>query len=122
MKLAGYLSNRLRGEELTAAIKRELERIDYVAKGDTMTHQWTDHSSILEATYVDAENKFWYAVSLNEYSNKHEIRKMSITRDVAYARAINIKAKGLLGKKVIFGVTKGWNPNVWFNDIQEILS
>jgi hypothetical protein len=130
MKLASHLSNRLRDEELTAAIKRELERIDMKQNfvescmetnvPDDTT--WTNHSSILQATYVDAENKFWYAVSLEENTGKYCIRKMSITKDVQHARNINIKAKGLINKRVVFGTSGGWNPNVWFNDLKEILS
>jgi len=121
MKVPSHLSNRLRDEELTAAIKRELERIDMENQllDDTA---WTNHSSILQATYVDAENKFWYAVSLEENTGKYCIRKMSISKDVNHARNINIKAKGLMGKRVVFGTSGGWNPNVWFNDLKEILS
>ena len=91
---------------------------DFADKGDTTTAAWTKKPSKLVATYVDQENKFWYAVA-EESDGKMIIRKMSITRDIAYARQINIKAKTLIGKEVFFGVTKGWNPMVWFNDIKE---
>ena len=90
----------------------------FAEKGSTETAAWTSQPSKLVATYVDQENKFWYAVA-EEQDGRMIIRKMSITRDISYARQINIKAKTLIGKEVFFGVTKGWNPMVWFNDIME---
>jgi hypothetical protein len=117
-----HLSNQLCGDDLTAAIKRELERIDMELTStttDIVTHQWTTHPSKLLATYVDAENKFWYTVSFEENTQSNCIRKMSIPRNTRHAREINKKAKQLINKRVVFGVTQGWNPQVWFNDIKE---
>jgi hypothetical protein len=92
---------------------------DFAEKSDTMTATWTTNPSKLIATYVDQENKFWYAIA-EEANGKMIIRKMSITRDISHARQVNIKAKTLIGKEVYFGVTRGWNPMVWFNDVKEI--
>ena len=88
----------------------------FAVKSDIVTAAWSHRPETLMATYVDAENKLWYCVA-RDGRGTPSIRKMSITRDPAHARAINIKAKGFIGKKVHFGVTAGWNPEVWFNDI-----
>jgi hypothetical protein len=90
---------------------------NYAAKGDTTNSHFTDREKLI-ATYVDDENQFWYTVS--EANGKPRIRKMSIKRDVNYAREINKKAKKLIGQEVYFGVTAGWNPNVWFNDVVSV--
>ena len=110
------LSNRLNQADLNLGINMNTV---FAEKSDTLTHEWTKQPETLIATYVDAENKFWYTISEDASHEKH-IRKMSITRDPAHARAINIKAKGLIGKKVYFGVTAGWSPDVWFNDIEAV--
>ena len=84
----------------------------YAVKGDTTTVAFTQEPSTLMALYIDADNKFIYAVD-----DKQVIRKMSITRDVEYARKQFRIAKKLINKKVRFGVTSGWNGNVWFNEV-----
>ena len=93
-----------------------LTNTSFATKSDIVTANWTRRPEKLVMTLVDAENKLWYAVAADS-QGKTSIRKMSITRDPAHARSINIKAKGLIGKKVYFGVTAGWSPDVWFNDI-----
>lgn len=91
----------------------------FATKSDIKTATWTRRPETLILTLVDAENKLWYCVS-HDGTGKTSIRKMSITRDPAHARSINKKAKGLIGKKVYFGVTAGWSPDVWFNDIEAV--
>jgi hypothetical protein len=86
----------------------------FADKGDTTTNSFTVEASTLTAVFVDADNKYWYAVD-----SKNVIRKMSITRDVDHARREYKIAKMLVGKKVHFGVTKGWDGNVWFNEVVE---
>jgi hypothetical protein len=66
------------------------------------------------ALYVDQDNRYIYAVD-----DKQVIRKMSVTRDVEYARKQFRKAKKLIGKKVRFGVTSGWSSDTWFNEVIE---
>jgi hypothetical protein len=88
-------------------------------KADLTTAHYTEIPSKLVAIYVDAENKFWYAVS-EEANGKHIIRKMSITRDITYARSQFVIAKRNIGKKVVFGVTEGWNSSVWFNEVKVV--
>ena len=109
------LSNRLNQADLNQGINMNTV---FAEKSDTLTHEWTKQPETLIATYVDAENKFWYTISEDASHEKH-IHKMSITRDIQHARAVNIKAKKMIGKKVHFGVTKGWSPLIWFNDIKE---
>jgi len=87
-----------------------------LAKASIANAHFSDRERLI-ATYVDDENQFWYAVSESLSTGKSRIRKMSIKRDVEYARKINRKAKGLIDLEVRFGCTAGWNPNVWFNDI-----
>jgi len=86
----------------------------FAIKGDTTTTAYTATSSVLMAVFVDKENKYWYAVD-----DQQTIRKMSITRDVEHARREYKIARGLVGKKVYFGVTQGWDGNVWFNEVAE---
>ena len=86
----------------------------YANKGDTTTAMYTKEPSVLMALYIDADNRFIYAVD-----DKQVIRKMSITRDVEYARKQFRIAKKLIGKSVRFGVTSGWNPDTWFNEVIE---
>lgn len=93
-----------------------LTNTSFATKSDIVTANWTRRPETLILTLVDAENKLWYCVS-HDGAGKTSIRKMSITRDPAHARSINKKAKGLIGKKVYFGVTAGWSPEVWFNDL-----
>ena len=88
--------------------------VQYATKGDLTTATYTQASSVLMALYIDSENKYIYAVD-----NKQVIRKMSITRDVEYARKQFRIAKKLIGKAVRFGVTSGWNSDVWFNEVIE---
>jgi len=86
----------------------------FAIKGDTTTNAYTATPSILMAVFVDKENKYWYAVD-----DQQTIRKMSITRDVEHARREYKIARNLVGKKVYFGVTQGWDGNVWFNEVVE---
>jgi hypothetical protein len=86
----------------------------FATKKDTTTATYTVTPVILMALYTDTTNQYIYAVD-----NQQVIRKMSITRDVTYARAQFKKAKKLVGKEVRFGVTSGWNSNTWFNEIIE---
>ena len=86
----------------------------YANKGDTTTAMYTKDPVTLMALYIDADNRFIYAVD-----DKQVIRKMSITRDVEYARKQFRIAKKLINKKVRFGVTSGWSSNVWFNEVIE---
>jgi hypothetical protein len=95
-------------------------RINQLDKSNLETSSWTTQPETLLATYVDLENTFWYIIS-EQPNGKKVIRKMSIQRDINYARSINIKAKELIGKQVIFGVTQGWSNQVWFNDIEQAL-
>ena len=95
-----------------AQVKSAFMSAGYAVKGDTVTAAYTQDPSRLMALYIDAENKFIYAVD-----DKQVIRKMSITRDVEYARKQFRVAKKLVGKMVRFGVTRGWNSNVWFNEV-----
>ena len=84
----------------------------FAVKGDTQTAMTTKDASVLMALYIDNDNRYIYAVD-----DKQVIRKMSITRDVEYARKQFRIAKKLVGKKVYFGVTSGWNPDTWFNEV-----
>lgn len=84
----------------------------YANKGDTATAMYTKDSSVLMALYIDNDNRYIYAVD-----DKQVIRKMSITRDVEYARKQFRVARKLIGKSVRFGVTSGWNSDVWFNEV-----
>ena len=86
----------------------------YANKGDTATAMYTKDSSVLMALYIDNDNRYIYAVD-----DKQVIRKMSITRDVEYARKQFRVARKLIGKSVRFGVTSGWNSDVWFNEVIE---
>jgi len=86
----------------------------FAIKGDTTTTAYTAHPSVLMAVFVDKENRYWYAVD-----DQQVIRKMSITRDVDHARKEYKTARALVGKKVHFGVTQGWDGNVWFNEVVE---
>lgn len=95
-----------------AQVKSAFMSAGYAVKGDTVTAAYTQDASRLMALYIDADNKFIYAVD-----DKQVIRKMSITRDVEYARKQFRIAKKLVGKLVRFGVTSGWNSNVWFNEV-----
>lgn len=95
-----------------AQVKSAFMSAGYATKGDTVTAAYTQDTSRLMALYIDADNKFIYAVD-----DKQVIRKMSITRDVEYARKQFRIAKKLVGKLVRFGVTSGWNSNVWFNEV-----
>ena len=97
-----------------AQVKSAFISTGYAVKGDTVTAAYTQEPSMLMALYIDAENKFIYAVD-----DKQVIRKMSITRDVEYARKQFRIAKKLVGKQVRFGVTSGWSSNVWFNEVIE---
>jgi hypothetical protein len=83
----------------------------FAQKSDTVTAAYSVATTLL-AVYTDVTNSYVYAID-----DKQVIRKMSITRDPAYARKQFKLAKKLVGQKVIFGVTKGWNPNQWFNDV-----
>ena len=84
----------------------------FANKGDTATASYTKDPVTLMALYIDADNKFIYAVD-----DRQVIRKMSITRDVEYARKQFRIAKKLINKKVRFGVTSGWSSAVWFNEV-----
>jgi hypothetical protein len=84
----------------------------FASKGDITTATYTKDSSVLMALYIDQDNRYIYAVD-----SKQIIRKMSITRDVEYARKQFRIAKKLINKEVRFGVTSGWNSDVWFNEI-----
>jgi hypothetical protein len=95
-----------------AQVKSAFMSAGYATKGDTVTAAYTQEPSRLMALYIDADNKFIYAVD-----DKQVIRKMSITRDVEYARKQFRMAKKLIGKMVRFGVTSGWSSNVWFNEV-----
>lgn len=95
-----------------AQVKSAFMSAGYAVKGDTVTAAYTQEPSVLMALYIDADNRFIYAVD-----DKQIIRKMSITRDVEYARKQFRIAKKLVGKKVRFGVTSGWNSNTWFNEV-----
>lgn len=86
----------------------------YANKGDTATAMYTKDSSVLMALYINNDNRYIYAVD-----DKQVIRKMSITRDVEYARKQFRVARKLIGKSVRFGVTSGWNSDVWFNEVIE---
>jgi hypothetical protein len=99
-------------EKIMAVIKTVPAQ--YATKGDTITATYTQATSVLMALYIDSENKYIYAVD-----DKQVIRKMSITRDVEYARKQFRIAKKLVNKSVRFGVTSGWNSDVWFNEIIE---
>jgi len=84
----------------------------FAIKGDLTTTAYTSSPSILMAVFVDKENKYWYAVD-----DQQTIRKMSITRDVEHARKQYKIAREMVGKSVHFGVTQGWDGNVWFNEV-----
>ena len=84
----------------------------FATKGDTLTAMYTKEPSVLMALYIDNDNRYIYAVD-----DKQVIRKMSITRDVEYARKQFRIAKKLIGKQVRFGVTSGWNSDTWFNEV-----
>ena len=86
----------------------------YAVKGDLSTAMVTQGTSVLMALYIDNDNRYIYAVD-----DKQVIRKMSITRDVEYARKQFRVARKLIGKSVRFGVTSGWNSDVWFNEVIE---
>jgi len=86
----------------------------FAIKGDTTTTAWTASASTLVAVFVDKDNRYWYAVD-----DKQVIRKMSITRDVEHARREYKNARYLVGKQVHFGVTQGWDGDVWFNEVVE---
>lgn len=86
----------------------------FAIKGDITTTAYTAHPSVLMAVFVDKENKYWYAVD-----DQQVIRKMSITRDVEHARKQYKHSRDLIGKQVHFGVTQGWDGNVWFNEVTE---
>jgi len=89
----------------------------FANKGNTVTSSYTDTPVTLMAVYVDDANNYIYAVD-----SKQVIRKMSITRDVTHARKQFKVAKSLVGKQVFFGVTSGWNSEVWFNEITKASS
>lgn len=84
----------------------------FASKGDLETFAFTAEPVILKAIYVDADNRFFYAVD-----ETNVIRKMSITRDVEHARNQYKLARTLVGKTVHFGVTAGWDGDVWFNEV-----
>jgi|APGre2960657373_1045057.scaffolds.fasta_scaffold11622_4 hypothetical protein len=86
----------------------------FAIKGDLTTTSYTSTASTLVAVFVDKENRYWYAID-----DQQIIRKMSITRDVEHARREYKIARNLVGKKVHFGVTQGWDSNVWFNEVVE---
>lgn len=96
---------------MALALNRNLST-GYATKGDLVTAGYTSEPSTLMALYIDQDNKYIYAVD-----DKQVIRKMSITRDVEYARKQFKIAKKLIGQKVHFGVTSGWSSNVWFNEV-----
>ncbi len=87
---------------------------NFAVKGDTNTATYTAEASVLVALYVDADNRYFYAID-----DKQVLRKMSITRNVEHARQQYRIARKLVGKKVRFGVTSGWDSNVWFNEVIE---
>ena len=95
-------------------VKSAFMSAGYATKGDTATAMYTPNASVLMALYIDNDNRYIYAVD-----DKQVIRKMSITRDVEYARKQFRIAKKLIGKPVRFGVTSGWSPDVWFNEVIE---
>jgi len=86
----------------------------FAIKGDLTTTAYTSTASTLVAVFVDKENRYWYAID-----DQQIIRKMSITRGVEHARREYKIARNLVGKKVHFGVTQGWDSNVWFNEVIE---
>ena len=86
----------------------------FAVKGDTTTTAYTAIASTLVAVFVDKDNRYWYAID-----DTNTIRKMSITRDVEHARKQYKIAREMVGKKVHFGVTQGWDGNVWFNEVIE---
>ena len=95
-----------------AQVKSAFISTGFATKGDLTTAAYTQEPTTLMALYIDNDNRFIYAVD-----DKQVIRKMSITRDVEYARKQFRIAKKLINKKVRFGVTSGWNGNVWFNEV-----
>ena len=97
-----------------AQVKSAMMSQGYATKNDTVTAMFTPNTSVLMALYIDQDNRYIYAVD-----DKQIIRKMSITRDVEYARKQFRIAKKLIGKSVRFGVTSGWNPDTWFNEVIE---
>ena len=87
---------------------------NFAVKGDTETATFTAKASVLVALYVAEDNRYVYAVD-----DHNVIRKMSITRNVEHARQQYRIARKLVGKSVRFGVTSGWDSNVWFNEVIE---
>jgi len=87
--------------------------------GDTVTATYTSEVYTLMAVYTDEANRYMYIVGST--GDKQVIRKMSINRDIKHARSQYRIAKKLIGTKVRFGVTQGWdtgsNAGVWFNEV-----
>ncbi len=80
------------------------------------TLNWTSSLERLVAMFADPEQTYLYACTVDNSGVPH-VRKLTIARDVAHARAQLKQGKALIGQYVKFSVRKGWSGDVWFNDV-----
>lgn len=78
---------------------------------------WTTIPQKLIATFSDQDQQYLYMVCLGQ-DGLPTVRKLTIIRDINHAREQMKKAKRMIDQQVRFSVRKGWDGNVWFNDIE----